>query len=178
MEKVIHDLFPLGKPPVFSSATHSRPPRAVGPELHPQPADVRDSFCDSRPRAVEMQERIRWSMFSLEQPAGLPPWGGAVLLAASLTPTSHAPHARRRSHPHARRRALRCAGVRCDHASAPTVADRIAVISGLRSMFLRSGSIHIINRMQLSASPCLTPLLILKPLTFLPFIRILVWRSE
>jgi len=47
VEKVIHDRTdcgaaggdsPLGKPPVFSSATHSRPPRAVGPALYPQPA--------------------------------------------------------------------------------------------------------------------------------------------
>jgi hypothetical protein len=47
VEKGIHDrtgcgaaggASPFGKPPVFSSAAHSRPPPAVGPALYPQPA--------------------------------------------------------------------------------------------------------------------------------------------
>ena len=49
VEKVIHDRtgcgaagrnVPLGQPPVFPSAGHSRPPRAVGPALDPQPVSV------------------------------------------------------------------------------------------------------------------------------------------
>ncbi len=38
--KVIYDLFPLEKPPVFSSATYSRLPRAVGPAVDPRPASA------------------------------------------------------------------------------------------------------------------------------------------
>ncbi|RLS35648.1 MAG: hypothetical protein DWH79_01720 [Planctomycetota bacterium] len=52
MEKVIHDLFPLEKPPVFSSATHSRLPRAVGSAVYPRPPNRRQHRAAHRDRCL------------------------------------------------------------------------------------------------------------------------------
>ena len=59
----------------------------------------------------------------------------------------------------------------------PICAENICSTFGLLSIFLNSGSIHIIKSMQLSASPCLTPLFMLYPSTTLPFMIILLLRS-